>query len=193
MKTLLVIFAALLLFVSVSHADIAPNNGVKKPKKAKGLDTTLSIHLDRNATEARLLIPRSRLKQLRAELDQLEDEPDATAAATGTSRVQMIISGLFLSLAFVFGGVWLSRSGKMATRTGKTLVVAAVMLLSGAFAMIALGNIGPPLEARSINGKMFTEAVHLYGFGSGKIKLEISDDNLVTLVVPNSPREVKSE
>jgi hypothetical protein len=191
MKILLGFFTMIFLFASVSLANEALPS--KPPKKqAKAIDTTLSIRLDENAKEARLIIPRSQLKQLRAEIDQLDDGSDNSTAAVTFSRRQTIVSGFFLSLAFVFGGVWLSRSGKAATKPGKILAAATVLFLSGAFAMIAFGNAGPPPEARSITGKMFTDAVHMYGFGSGKIKLETSDDRLVTLIVPDPPKEEKS-
>ncbi len=180
-----------MVFSAAAFADIARP---EKPKSAKKIDTTLSIKLDRNATEARLIIPASQIKQLRAELERLDDGGDTAAAAmTGGSftRMQTIVSGVFLSLAFVFGGIWFTRSGWLSTKSGKAAAGAMFVFATGAFATIAFANAGPPPEARSITGKMFTQAVHIYGFGSGKIKLETStDENVVTLIVPN-PKEAK--
>jgi len=50
-----------------------------------------------------------------------------------------------------------------------------------------LANAGPPPEARSITGKMFTQAVHIYGFGSGQIKLEVTNEDrqYIDLIVPD--------
>jgi hypothetical protein len=66
------------------------------------------------------------------------------------------------------------------------------LFLSGAFATIAFANVGAPVEARSITGKMFSDAVHQYKYGYGKIKLETSDtgDN-IQLIVPDPPKENK--
>ena len=179
------------IFSASALADIARP---EKPKVKKSIDTTLSIKLDRDATEARLIIPASQIKQLRAELELLDNGSDTTAAAItggGFTRMQTIVSGVFLSLAFVFGGIWFTRSGWLSTKGGKAAAAGMFLCATGAFATIAFANAGPPPEARSITGKMFTQAVHMYGFGSGKIKLETSNDaNLVTLVVPN-PKDAK--
>ena len=71
-----------------------------------------------NTKEAKLIIPKSQLKQLRAELEQLDNEQDPNASAkTGFSRTQTIIGGLFMSLAILFGGVWLTRTKKLDTKT----------------------------------------------------------------------------
>ena len=165
-------------------ANIA-NPDLKKPKT---LNTELDIRLDSEAKEARLIIPASQLRQLRAELEQLDGSEGNTAAAVSTgdfSRTQAIMSGLFLSLAFVFGGILFVRSGKSMTRQSKTLVVLAMLAVLGSAVTFVNANAGPPSEARSINGKMFSQAIHLYGFGWGKIKLEAGDGDRVKLIVPN--------
>jgi hypothetical protein len=97
------------------------------------------------------------------------------------------VSGLLLSLAFVFGGIWLTRSN-FGSRTVKGAVAGAATfaILSGA--TFCLANAGPPDEARSITGKMFSQAVHVYGFGWGQVRLEIGNGDRVQLIVPN-PKE----
>ena len=190
MKKLLYLVAIVTLFSVTTLANIADPNR-PKAKKSKVIDTTLSISLDRKATQARLVIPKSQIKQLRAELEQLDDASDDTAAVSRTfSQTQTIVSGVFLSLAFVFGGVWFSRSGKTVTKTGKTLAIGAVLFLSGAFATMVFGNAGPPADARSITSKLFTRSVHTYKGAWGKIKLETSDESTaVRLIVPDPPSE----
>jgi hypothetical protein len=155
------------------------------PKQSKKIETRLHISIDKNAKEARLRIPKSQIKQLRAELDELDDS-DATASVS-FSKTQTIVSGLFLSLAFVFGGVWLARSrGKSETKSGKALVVGAGLFLTGAMATIAFANAGPPPETRNITGKLFSSSVHAYKKASGKIQLEISDEiDEIELIVPD--------
>ena len=95
-----------------------------------------------------------------------------------------------MSLAFVIGGVWFVRSGRASSRAAKGVVTLLVISFVATAATFVLANAGPPSEARSITGRMFTPAVHMYGFGWGKIKLEVSDDdrNAVRLIVPNPPK-----
>ncbi len=186
MKKIFSLLTLLGLLSIFAFADIRrPHDPKTKP--SKGIDTTLSISIDRNAKEARLVIPRSQLKQLRAELEQLDEDADQTATvSTSFSRTQMIVSGLFLSLAFIFGGVWFARSGRNVSKTGKAAVIAAGLFMSGAVASFVFANAGPPPDARSITGKLFTPSVHMYKSAWGKIKLETSDESRdIRLIVPD--------
>lgn len=186
----LFLLAAILIAVSTHVlADIAPPPGkspnrVKKPES--GISTTLSIRLDQNAAEARLIIPKAQVRQLRAELEELDNESDDRAAAAeasaGFSRAQTLMSGVFLSLALVFGGLWFVRSGK----GSKTFVILAAVACVGSAATFVLANVGPPNEARSINGKLFSPAVHTYKQAWGKVKMETSaNGDTIQLIVPD--------
>ena len=187
-----IIILTLAVAISV-FADIArPNNSSKavpKPKESPSIVTTMEIKMDRGGKEARLLIPKSQIKQLRAELENLDVDTDNTAAVTnsgGVTRIQTMMSGMFLSLAIVFGGIWFVRSGKANTSTGKSFVVLAVVVGIASAATLVYANVGPPPEARNITSKLFDQRVFTpYQFASGKIKLEASDDNYVRLVVPD--------
>lgn len=190
MKKTIVLISLLLLASTFVLADIArpdkpKNNSVKKPVT---IDTNLSISLDRDAKEARLIIPRSQLKQLRAELESLDSDNTASAG-----NIQTIAGGTLLSLAVAFAGIWFVRSGGNSSVARKSAAAAVLVAAGGAFASIVYANAGPPAEARSITGKMFSQAVHIYGFGFGKIKLEVSDEETQPkLIVPN-PKETKTE
>jgi hypothetical protein len=187
--------ASLAAFANIRNPDIKPVK-TPKPKPAAGLVTSMSIRLDREATEARLIIPKAQLKQLRAELEELDEENDNTAAVVttpGVSRTQTIMSGIFLSLAIVFGGMWFARSGKAATKAGKGFVAVAVVAGVAAGATYIYANAGPPPEARSITGKMFSQAVHIYGFGGGEVRLEAGSEDHIKLIVPNPKTERPSE
>ena len=191
MKRLITLSVMLLVGSTAAFADIAPAPGkspnrVKKPEP--GISTTLSIKLDRNAKEATLIIPKSQVKQLRAELEMLdtEDNTAAVSSAGSFSRTQTIVSGLFLSLAVVFGGMWFVRSGKSGTAT-KALVLLAVIGGIGSATTLVFANVGPPPEARAITSKLFDQKVFFpYGFASGKIKVETSSNgNTIELIVPD--------
>lgn len=187
MKRKLCLIIVSLLAATVAFADIArPDKTPNRVKKPKGIATTMSIKLDRNATEATLIIPKTHIKQLRAELERLDDDNTAAVTENDFSRLQTIVSGMFLSLAFVFGGIWFVRKGKSQPNTAKTLVVVAGLAAFGSAATLVVANVGPPPEARTINSKMFSQAVHLYKQGSGKITLEASgDSDYVQLIVPD--------
>ncbi len=186
MKKLLLIAALALLAATSALADV-PRPDRSPAAKSKGGLLNMDIKLDRKATEATLYIPKSQLKALRAELDQLDDNGSTAAVSDGdtTHRVQTVVSGTLLSLAFVFGGVWLFRSGRVSTKMGKSLVVLAAVIGFASAASFVYANAGPPSEARSISGKMFSQAVHIYGFGYGKVRLAATDETNVKLVVPD--------
>jgi hypothetical protein len=182
--------AAMLLLAIAAYADIPrPDRTPTKANKTAAVDTYLSIQLDRDAKEARLIIPRSQLKALRAELDALDTGPNVTAgviSADSTSRLQMIVSGVLLSLAVAFGGIWFARQEKSSAKVSRSAAAAMVIFAGGALATIVYGNAGPPAEAREITGKMFSPALHVYKFGGGKIKLEVSDtETQPKLIVPD--------
>jgi len=192
MKRIFCLFALIAMLALTAFADVrfdTPSpKPTKTPKQVKSIETTLSIRLREDAKEARLLIPKSQIKQLRMELAELDDETDEPTASAFT-RTQTIVSGLFLSLAFVFGGVWFARSRKPDLKTNKTLAVGAILFLSGAFATIAFANVGPPIEARSITGKIFSDAVHQYNQASGKIKVETTNEEYgIQLIVPDAKK-----
>jgi hypothetical protein len=178
-----------LLASIAAFADIARPAPTKtpKPNSSKSIETGMSIKLDSNAKEARLIIPKSQVKQLRAALDDVDDADNTAAVTTpaGMSRTQTIVSGMFLSLAMVFGGIWFVRSGKASTKTGKTLVIFALLVGLGSSATFVYANAGPPAEARSITGKMFVPAMHMYNGGWGTVRLETGDQTQIELIVPN--------
>ncbi|MGE3468573.1 MAG: hypothetical protein AB7J13_16750 [Pyrinomonadaceae bacterium] len=186
MRKALLLSAAIMLTTIAAFADIArpgkAPNRVEKP--AAGLDGNLLIRLDRNATEAKLIIPRSQIPQLRAELERLDGNSNVAAFSEGSfSRTQTIISGIFLSLAIAFGGMWFMRSN--APPAGKVIAVVAAFGVIGTAASIAYANVGPPPSARKITSLLFDKKIFTpYGFATGKIKVETSDDTAYILVVP---------
>lgn len=189
----ILLLASLAAFADIARPDVTPKK-TPAPKKGVAVVTTMSIRLDKEATEAKLVIPKSQLKQLRAQLDDLDDSSDNTAALNGGfSRTQTIVSGMFLSLALVFGGMWFVRSGKAATNAGKTLIILAVIAGAGSAATLIYANVGPPPEVRTINGKMFSEQMHRYNYGSGQIRLETSNEiDTIQMIVPDK-HETPSE
>ena len=194
MKRMICLTTIFLLASVAVFADIARPQPSKDPKPVKSLDAIMTIRLDRNAKAARLLIPKSQIKQLRAELEQMDGDSDNTAGVTtpdSFTRTQTIVSGTLLSLALVFGGMLFVRTGKA---SGKALVILAVLAGLGTAATFVYANIGPPPEARSITSRLFNDKVFTpYQFASGNIKIETVDSGNLQLIVPVVPTEKAGE
>jgi hypothetical protein len=192
MKRIFSLGALLAIFSIAAFADVRLPDTPKPtpPKEKKAIETHFRISIQKDAKEARLLIPKDRIKELRAQLDELDGGTN-TAAFLNFSRGQTIIGGLFLSLAMVFGGVWFSRARQTGYKPHKAVVAGAVLFFGGAFAVMTFANVGPPMEARSLTGKIFTPAVHMYKQAWGEIKLETTDDDEILLIVPDVPSDKK--
>lgn len=172
-------------------ADIpSPNkNTNKKPPKTNDVKMRMNITPDRNINEATLIIPRSLLKQLAADLN---DDDSLNAAATNRFNLtptQAIMFGLFLSLSVIFGGVWFVRSRSQ--KASRVVVVIAMIALCGAAATAVYANAGPPPVARSITSKILIQDAQYYGVW-GEVKVQVSNDtNRIELKVP-IPKESPS-
>src|SRR4051812_8504817 len=80
-------------FADIPRPDLSPSH-TPKPQAEKLIDTGMEIRLDADAKEAKLLIPKSQIKELRAALEQLDQDSGDTAAVTTNnwSRTQTIVS-----------------------------------------------------------------------------------------------------
>lgn len=191
MRKLTLIIAALLIFSFTALADIPqPNGKTKSPKRPVTVDTTMDITLDADAKDARLIIPVSQLQELRAQLDALDNGGDNMAGTSSFTKIQTIVAGTLMSLAFVFGGLWVSRNRKVLLNS-RAVGIAAVASMLAAGATLLYANAGPPASARSITGKLFNKDVQAYRWGYGKIKLETGTGDTVRLIVPN-PKDTKA-
>ena len=185
--SLLIMLASIAGFADVPRppvANIIADPTPRNTPKPKQVSTTMSIRMDSKTKVATLSIPKEQLRQLTAQLEQMDS--DDTAATTGSfSRTQTIVSGMFLSLAMVFGGIWFVRNGKSATKAGKTLVIFAVIAGVGSAATLVFANAGPPPALRSITSSLFDKKAFIYmSSANGKINLEVSDQSSVELRVP---------
>ena len=180
--------AALLLAATVSaSADVAPPDKAKiKPPKATPFTAPMMIDPNSKTGEAKLLIPRSVLEQMRAGLDG-DDSHSAAFAYFNTGGAQTLMAGVFLSLAFAFGGVWLVRS-RGQRRLGPAALCVAALALCGAAATAAYANAGPPPVARSLTSKILIQDAMWYGV-YGDVKVEVVDGDQIRLVLPKGKDE----
>jgi len=190
----LIALVALTLFAAAipASANIAPPNmPTKPPRQTTGAPIRMQLRPDADAKEAKLIIPRRVLQQLRAELDGGADPQAAVAAAVASggsnlSSTQTAVAGVFLSLSLVLGGVWLAGArapGRRASRVVSALAFAALgAAAAGGVAVYA--NAGPPPAARSLTSKILAPDLSYWG-ASGVVKIEVAnDESLIMLVLP---------
>ncbi|KXJ98570.1 MAG: hypothetical protein UZ17_ACD001002639 [Acidobacteria bacterium OLB17] len=185
MKNRYLAFIAVLIFAVPAFADIArPDRTPNPPKKEASVDSRLTIRLEADAKDAHLIIPRSDLNELVAQLGT--EGVNKSVMTGGISQAQTIMGGLLISLAIVFGGVWAFRSGRLATKTGRIAASVALIFAGGAVTSFVYANIAPPIETRAIKGSIFSAAIQKYKFVSGSVKIEVSDKaSTATLIVPD--------
>jgi hypothetical protein len=180
--------AILLLAACTSALANAPDPSIAR--RRANVAIPMRIAPDREATEAKLVIPRAIWQQLRAGLDgnDTQSAVAATARFRNLSGAQTAMAGMFLSLAFAFGGVWLVRSRKQTDKLTRVALGVAVLALCSATASIAYANAGPPPVARSLTSQILVEQAQWYGV-YGQVKIEIADEgDQITLVLPAKAR-----
>ena len=189
MKTRISFVVALALLLGIYTSAIADP---ATPEAATGgattgSDITARMRIQPSSKEngAKLIIPRAVFQQLKAELDG-KDAPivGATSNHLNLSGTQTVMTGVFLSLALAFGGVWLARSRKQSEKVSRGAIVVMVLAVCGAAASIAYANAGPPPVARSLTSKILIPDAQPYGvFGEVKVSV-VDDSNQIILVLP---------
>ena len=199
MKKLLLILALTTIFSCFVLADIAPPPTPKPAPKGKQVEMFVDVTSD--VTEPTLVIKKSSTKLLRAALDEAEGLENnlaqtETVKPNSTASAQIVIGGMFLTLAFVFGGVWLVRFKK----PSKTVVGLFLVGIFATATILVVANIAPP-KRFGIDKYMFSPEFHS-GRGAmarGKVQVKIVDDSSsispdIKLLVPmNSEKTTNKE
>lgn len=180
MKSWLKSFAVVALVAAAASpvfANIAPAQpGVSGADKTrKSVPARMQLRPDAEAKEAKLIIPRAVLQQLRAEIDGGESDAAGATSPGGfnLTPTQTAFAGLCLSLSLVFGGVWFVNSRAAGRRTARAAAALAVVALVGA---VAYANAGPPAYARTLTSKILLPETTYYGGPHGNVKVEITDE-----------------
>jgi hypothetical protein len=103
--------------------------------------------------------------------------------ASPFASTQTIAGGIFLSLAFVFGGVWLARSKGNVPKPALGILLLAVV---GMGTTLVIGNVPPPKRI-ALTSAIINEGVIRNYVAAGKVKIMIVDyenEDDVTLVIP---------
>ncbi len=202
MKKLPFIVVFIALFSFAVFADIRmPEPPTPKPtatpKVVTGKQVELMIDVTSEVSEPTLVIKKSSVKNLRAALDEAEgidnlaNVSNETDSKLGSSigSIQTIIGGLFLSLAFVFGGVWFVKN-----KPNKTTVALFLVAFFGASTVLVWGNIAPP-RLFSISKNIFADEIQRFGYARGMVRVKVvAESNAdIKLLVPITDASNKTD
>ena len=178
----------------IALADIRPPEIPKKPQvtPTKGKQVELFVQTSTEVTEPTLVIKKSSTKLLRAALDEAEGLENNLAQTESTqpnftASTQTVVGGLFLTFAFVFGGVWLVRS-KKPSKAAVGLFLVGVFVTGTA---LVFGNIAPP-RIFGINQNMLSQEFQSRSGANarGKVRVKIvsgtAADSDIKLLIPRN-------
>jgi hypothetical protein len=176
MKKITGIFLVLLVSTAGAFADIRPPVRQTTPAPAASPapnEVGVSLSVSRFETEGTIVVTKSFIEKINAaakakgQTAMIEVEGDGASVAS----TQTIVGGIFLSLAFVLGGVWLARSKGQVSKPALGVMLLAV---TGLGTTLVIGNVPPPkrikLDSGIINGAKMNDSVAV-----GKMKLLLVD------------------
>lgn len=195
MKKLLFLSIFTVIFSISAFADIRLPDNIKPsptatPKsKTKSQKMQMSIRVNPNVDEPTLKIPRSVIKDLRAQLDEIDGGSSNVAQASGISKTQTLMSGLFFSAALIFGGVWMFR-GKSLAKNQKVVAGLLVFAFLGASVYTVSANVAPP-PLQGLKADLFSDKMRNSIRGAtGTINVEIDNDSYqgrqIQLTIPRN-------
>lgn len=186
MKKIIGLMILTALFSIAAFADIRiPDRPKQTPTPAATpesavKDAEMIIQLSNAVSEPTLIISRKLVGQYVGETEK-----------AGIGATQTIVGGLFLSLAFVFGGVLLARGKEQMPKAAIGAVVLAVLGLATA---VTYANVAPPRSV-PLNKNLFAKELQGYALARGTVKVEISDEEYVDgvrLLIPkDTPKTPK--
>lgn len=192
MKKLLFLFALITIFSLSTFADIRLPDKIKPSPTATPKDderVNFQITVTSNFDEPTLVIPRNAIKGLRAQLDEIEGTKPTYAGSFGISGTQTLMSGLFFSVALIFGGVWMFR-GKSLVKNQKIVSGLLIFACFGASVVTIFANVAPPI-LENLSSSVFSDKMrNQRRTASGKVKISIVDSgyegNPIRLYIPRN-------
>lgn len=201
MKKLLFLAIFIVVFSINTFADIrlpdnikpSPTATPKSDKKSKKMQ--MAIRINPSVDETTLRIPRSALKDLRAQLDEI-DGGNSNVAAGIFSGTQTLMSGLFFSVALIFGGVWMFR-GKSLGKNQKIVAGLLIFAFLGASVVTVFANAAPP-PLQGLKADLFSDKMRNSIRGAtGTVKVEIENDgyqgSLIQLIIPRDGENLRND
>ena len=146
---------------------------------APEMEAYVGIQVSRNYKEGTIIIGKEMIEQINA----ATMPKTAHASLLGGFSMQTIVGGLFLSLAFVFGGVWLARSREPIPTPAIGILLLALL---GLGTTIVIGNVAPPKRI-GLTADIMSEKMEGRVKASGKMKLILANYSTgddVTIIIP---------
>jgi hypothetical protein len=154
------------------------------PKPEKVHEAQMTVSLSNWSDGPTLVITKAMVEKINA---AARDKGMETAATTGGissfASTQTIAGGILLSLAFVFGGVWLARSRGNVSKPAMGVLLMAVV---GMGTMLVTGNVPPPKRI-TLSSNIFNEQTLKNFVAAGKVKIMIVDYDTkdeISLIIP---------
>lgn len=189
MKKIIGIFFVLSIIVTTAFADIKPPirpapTSTIAPLASATNEAQMAISVSRWSEEPTLVLTKKMIEKINA----AAKANGQTALITGETAprsfsAQTIVGGIFLSLAFVFGGVWLARSKGPVPKPALGILLLAIV---GIGATLVIGNVPPPKRI-ALSSAIINEKVLGNFIASGKVKIMIVDYETkddISLVLP---------
>jgi hypothetical protein len=195
MKKLAGIFILLLLAATAAFADVKPPLPKPSPSAApvSPEQIGISVSVSRWEKEGTLVLTKAGVEKINAAAKAKGMNITTVAGETAPGfPTQTIIGGMFLSLAFVFGGVWLARSKGQVSKPALGAVLLAVV---GMGTTLVIGNVPPPKRV-ALTSSIFNEGVMRNYVAAGKVKIMIvnyENTEDVMLIIPRNAEGATGE
>lgn len=176
--------AAFLLAATLGvSADIPNPKLYPQPQAPKGAEARMRIVADGGAAEVQLVIPRALLQELGTEAGEGNAAPAAGLFGGSPGEARTVVAGVFLSLAFVLGGVWLVRS-RRGVRPRAALGALALAVLTAAGGAVYAN--APPPRTRALNWNILVAEAKRNG-AAGPVRVTVAEEGYeVVLILPKN-------
>lgn len=175
--------------ITTKTPDPAPAPG---PSPERVHEAQMTVSLSNWSEQPTLVITKDMVDKINA---AARDKGMVTAGTAGGASplapTQTIVGGIFLSLAFVFGGVWLARSKGKVSKPALGILLLAVV---GMATTLVTGNVPPPKRI-GLTSAIINESVMRNYMAAGKVKIMVVDYNTkddISLVIPKKPAAVET-
>lgn len=167
-----------------SNANISSNlsnRGASLSSKGSAVvgQAKFKIVLDRKANEPRLQISRRMLSELTRVAGNAENSNAESAGffKFNPSRIQTVISGIFLTFSFAFGGIWLIRFRSNSARISKIIVCLLTLALCAVGVTVAFADAADPrIGIDTLTSRTFSSEVRKNGDAEGYLTVEVVED-----------------
>lgn len=167
--------------VNTKAPDPTPAPG---PKPEKVHEAQMTLSLSGWSDQPTLVLTKAMVDKINAAARDNGMETAGPAGAVGSfGSTQTIAAGVLLSLAMVFGGIWLARSKGNVPKPALGILLLAIC---GATATLVIGNVPPPKRV-ALSSKIINDQALQNSIATGKVQIMIVDYDTkddISLIIP---------